>query len=57
MVSIVDLTDDLRVEARRMEKEEYPVREVVRPAPLRVLGRRGRGTEKEEFLGSRWGEA
>ena len=51
---IGDLTRDLRACARDMERVKYPYVEATRPAPLRVLGKRGAGEGRGDFLGSRW---
>ena len=51
---IGDLTRDLRACARGMERVVYPYVEATRPAPLRVLGKRGVGEGRGDFLGSRW---
>ena len=53
-VQIGDLTRDLRARARDMERAKYPDATVARPAPLRVLGKRGRGEGRGDVLGSRW---
>ena len=53
-VPIGDLTRDLRARARDMECAKYPDVEATRPAPLRVLGKRGAGERRGDFLGSRW---
>ena len=50
-MQIGDLTVDLRERARDMERAKYPDTVAARPAPQRILGKRGR---RDDFLGSRW---
>ena len=53
-VQIGDLTCDLRAKARDMERVKYPDVVAVRPAPSRVLGKRGGVIGRGDFIGSRW---
>ena len=53
-VLIGDLTSDLRARARDMERAKYPDIAIARPAPRRILGKRGSEVGRGEFLGSRW---
>ena len=55
-VAVRDLTRDLIVKARDMERVKYPDDVVVRPVPTRVLGKRRDGDGRSEFMGSRWNE-
>ena len=54
-VAITDLTPDLRKQARMMESAVYTEAPTIRPPPLRIQGKRGRG-EDSGFLGSRWAD-
>ena len=52
-LSITELTPDLKVAAREMEREMYP--EPERPMPARASGRvRRRAEGEDEVLGSVW---
>ena len=49
-VPIGDLTRDLQARARDMERAKYLDVEATRPAPLRVLGKRGAGEGRGDFF-------